>query len=55
MNAKRDDLSRLQEIHDIILQTKRQLRALEFTRSRFCDPDNDEDRRRHHESRAACH
>ena len=43
MNAKRDDLSRLQEIHDIILQTKRQLRALEFTRSRFCDPDNDED------------
>ena len=27
MNAKRDDLSRLQEIHDIILQTKRQLRA----------------------------
>lgn len=43
MNAKRDDLSRLQEIHDIILQTKRQLRALGFTRSRFCDPDNDED------------
>lgn len=25
------------------MQTKRQLRALEFSRSQFCDPDNDED------------
>lgn len=43
MNAKADDLSRLQEIHDVIMQTKKQMEALSFTKKRFTNPETDED------------
>ena len=38
MNARNNDLSRIQEIHDIIMQTQRQLHELSFTRERFTSP-----------------
>ena len=38
MNAKRDDFSSIQEIYDVIVQTKEQMAELEFTRERFLDP-----------------
>ena len=43
MSAKRDDLSRVQEIYDVILETRRQMKALAFTRERFVSPCNDVD------------
>ena len=43
MNAKSDDLARLQEIYDIIMQTKQQMVALSFTKDRFVEPKTDED------------
>lgn len=43
MNAKSDDLSRLQELHDIISQTKRQMVTLGFSKERCANPRTDED------------
>lgn len=43
MNAKSDDLARLQEIHDVIRQTKRQMAELAFTKDRFMHPSTDSD------------
>lgn len=43
MNAKHNDLSRLQEIFDVIVQTRRQMQAISFNKQRFVDPQNDED------------
>lgn len=43
MSAKSSDLARLQEIYDVITQTKRQMKALGITRERFLDPEGDQD------------
>lgn len=43
MNAKRDDLSRVQEIYDVVCQTQRQISSLGFNKERFVDPQGDED------------
>ena len=43
MNARSDDLSRLQEIYDVVMQTKRQMSALGFTKDRFVAPATDAD------------
>lgn len=43
MSAMSDDLSRVQEIHDIITHTQEQLRSLEFTKERFEKPESDSD------------
>ncbi len=43
MNAKNNDLDRIQEIWSIGNQTKRQIESLSFSKDRFLNPDNDED------------
>ncbi|MDO4289925.1 MAG: DUF86 domain-containing protein [Eggerthellaceae bacterium] len=43
MNAKNSDLGRIQEIYDVITQTKRQIKALNITKERFLDPPDDAD------------
>ncbi len=43
MNARPNDLARIQEIYDISKQTKEQIVALGFNKERFLDPDNDQD------------
>lgn len=43
MNAKHDDLSRIQEVFDIACRTKRQIEILDFRRERFLEPATDED------------
>jgi len=41
MNAKRTDLGRVQEIHDIIKQTQRQIASTGLTRESFINPPDD--------------
>lgn len=43
MSARSSDLSRVQEIYDIITQTQEQLISLNFTEERFLSPANDND------------
>lgn len=43
MSAKQSDLGRIQEIFDVVTQTQRQMRELEFTRERFLHPASTED------------
>lgn len=43
MSARSSDLSRIQEIYDIITQTQDQLASLNFTEERFLNPANDYD------------
>lgn len=43
MNAKNNDLARIQEIWDLIEQTQAQMKNLEFTKDRFLNPANDSD------------
>ena len=43
MSARSNDLSRIQEIYDIIVQTQEQLSSLQFTEERFLDPQDDTD------------
>lgn len=43
MNAKNNDLDRVQEIWDVGNQTKRQIESLGFNKNRFLAPANDED------------
>ena len=41
MTAKTTDLARLQEIHDVIIQTKAQIQAIGFTKQAFLNPQTD--------------
>lgn len=43
MIAKHSDLGRIQEIYDVVTQTQRQMRELEFSKVRFLEPANTED------------
>lgn len=43
MNAKNNDLDRIQEIWSIGNQTKQQIESLAFSKDRFLNPSNDED------------
>lgn len=43
MNAKSNDLARIQEIWDVGTQTKRQIVSLGFSRERFLNPASDAD------------
>lgn len=43
MNAKHDDLARIQEIYDVICRTKRQMSLLGITYERFAHPESDKD------------
>ncbi|MDO4291249.1 MAG: DUF86 domain-containing protein [Eggerthellaceae bacterium] len=43
MNAKHDDLSRIQEIYDVTTQTLSQIREVGFTKERFVSPKDAED------------
>lgn len=43
MNAKSSDLARVQEIWDVIQQTKQQIEELGFTKDRFLAPSNSVD------------
>ena len=43
MNAKRTDLSKIQEIYDVVLQTQRQMNALGFSKEQFLQPSNDQE------------
>lgn len=43
MNAKKNDLGRIQEVYDIIKKTSKQVEELSFTKERFLDPKSDED------------
>lgn len=43
MNARPNDLARIQEIYDISLQTKKQIKALQFNKERFLNPSTDQD------------
>lgn len=43
MSAKRDDWSRLQEIHDVIIATQSQMQELSFSEQRFLHPKNAQD------------
>ncbi len=43
MSAKRDDWSRLQEIHDVIIATQSQMQELSFSEQRFLHPSNAQD------------
>ncbi len=43
MNARSSDLSRIQEVYDVIMQTQEQLMSLEFTEERFLAPADDND------------
>ena len=43
MSAKRGDLARLQEIHDVIQETRAQMREIGFTEERFLRPENAQD------------
>lgn len=43
MNAKSNDLGRIQEIFDVVTQTQRQIGELGFTRERFLYPTSTED------------
>lgn len=38
MNARNSDLGRIQELHDVIVQTQHQLQELSFTKGRFTKP-----------------
>lgn len=41
MNAKSTDLARIQEIYDVIQETRRQISALDITEDKFLNPSND--------------
>lgn len=43
MNAKASDLGRIQEIFDVVTQTQRQIRELNFSQERFMTPGTTED------------
>lgn len=43
MNAKSNDLARIQEIWDVGVQTRKQIASLGFTKSRFLEPKSDSD------------
>ena len=43
MTAKASDLGRIQEIFDVVTQTQRQIRELNFFRERFMTPGTTED------------
>lgn len=43
MNAKSNDLARIQEIWDVGVQTRKQIASLGFTKNRFLEPQNDSD------------
>ena len=43
MSAKRDDWSRLQEIYDVITETRLQLEEIGFAKERFLPPGNAQD------------
>lgn len=43
MSAKATDLTRIQEIHDVVGTTKTQMAAIGFTRARFVSPQSVED------------
>lgn len=43
MTAKASDLGRIQEIFDVVTQTQRQIRELNFSRERFMTPGTTED------------
>lgn len=43
MHAKATDLARIQEIHDVVKETQRQIKVLSITRERFLHPTNDAD------------
>lgn len=43
MNAKHSEPAKIQEIHDVILQTTAQISELKFTKKRFCSPCNTTD------------
>lgn len=43
MSAKMSNLARIQEMHDIIIKTRRQISELGFTKERFLAPANDSD------------
>ena len=43
MNAKRTDLSKIQEIYDVVLQTQRQMNVLGFSKEQFLQPSNDQE------------
>lgn len=43
MNAKSNDLARIQEIWDVGVQTRNQIASLGFTKSRFLEPKSDSD------------
>ena len=43
MSAKSDDLSRIQEIHDVITQTKEQIKQISFSKERFANPKTAQD------------
>lgn len=43
MSAKSSDLGRIQEIHDLVLQTQAQIASLGFTKERFLNPADDAD------------
>ncbi|MDR1358753.1 MAG: DUF86 domain-containing protein [Coriobacteriales bacterium] len=40
MNAQNNDLTRIQEIYDVLVQTQRQIAELGMTSSRFLHPDS---------------
>ncbi len=43
MSARNSDLARIQEIYDVIMQTREQVSHLGFTKERFLEPSDDED------------
>lgn len=43
MSAKSSDLGRIQEIYDLVCQTRAQIESLGFTKDRFLNPTNDAD------------
>ena len=43
MSAKHDDWARLQEIYDVVRETRIQMEQIGFTKERFLDPENAQD------------
>lgn len=43
MSAKHDDWARLQEIYDVVRETRIQMERIGFTKERFLDPENAQD------------